>query len=171
MIGTLAPPPQQFTNAATLATGQYKEAGLMLFRNGLLLTEGLDFTRAGSLVTFVVPPGAGDIVTARVFARGKQLGGTTPERYISPWSLSLAGAYDGTGTNYQIQFGPSIVGDCDGVNNLFTWGVNMPRVKIYRNGVLQTFGVDVYAGPTAMVFLAGAIPQPGDIITMMGFSS
>lgn len=165
----LAAPPQQFTNASVLINGGYKEAGVMIYRNGILLTYGLDYTRKGGIVTLIVPPGPSDIMTARVFAVGKVLGGPYPERYIAPWTFRMNGAFDNASLTYQIDFGPTITGGCDGINNLFQWGCVLERVQCWRNGILQTFNVDFAAGQTAMVFLPGAIPQPGDLLTILGY--
>lgn len=166
----LASPPQQLTNYATLINGQYKEAGVMIYRNGLLLTEGLDYTRnSGVLTMLLILPQPGDLMVARVFAVGGQLGGAKPERYIAPWTVAIAGKFDGVATLYEIVFGPTIMGACDGRNNLFTWGITLQRALVFRNGILQTLNVDVVNGPTAMVFLPGAIPQPGDILTILGY--
>ncbi len=165
----LAPPPQQYTNARTLIAGQYKEAGLLLLRNGLLLTPGADYARQGGRVILTVPPVKDDTLTARVFAIGRQLGGTSPERFTAPWSLPLTGAFDGIATDYRIEFGPTIFGICDGRNPQFVWGVQVGRARIFRNGVLQTVGVDCAVGPTKVVFFPAAVPQPGDLISVEGF--
>lgn len=165
----LAPPPQQLTNVATLINGGYKEAGVMLFRNGILLTQGPDYSRINGIVTLVVPPGPTDVLTARVFGIGKALGGATQERYIAPWTFRLAGAFDSVSQVYHINFGPTITGICDGRNRLFQWGVQMQRVQVFRNGILQTFNQDIAAGQFAVVFLPGSIPQPNDLITILGY--
>jgi len=165
----LAPRPQQFTNIATLLSANV--CGVMIFRNGILMTDGLDYTRVGGAVTFVVPPIAKDVMTAQVFAVGLQLGGATPQRYISPWTLPLTGAFDGVGTFYEIVVGPTIAGVLDGTNNLFTVSLPLARIQLWRNGLLQTLNQDFVAGPTAIVFLPGSIPQPGDILTLLGYNS
>lgn len=165
----LASPPQQLTNVATLINGGYKEAGVMLFRNGILLTQGSDYSRVSGIVTLVVPPGPGDALTARVFGIGKALGGPTQERYIAPWTFRLGGAFDGVSLVYHINFGPTITGVCDGRNRLFQWGVQMQRVQVFRNGILQTSNQDIATGQFAVVFLPGSIPQPNDLITILGY--
>lgn len=165
----LASPPQQFTNVNTLINGQANVIGVMLFRDGILMTEGLDYTRDGGKVTMTTPPTGNDILTARVFAIGRNLGGPGPTRYIAPWTLRLAGAFDGVSTSYQIVFGPTIAGICDGVNPTFTWQVWVQRGQVWRNGILQTQGIDIAWAPTAVKFLPNAIPQAGDIITMLAY--
>lgn len=167
----LAPPGQQLTNASTLITGKYLEAGVLVFRNGVLMTEGFDYTRSAGSVTFVVPPQAGDVLTAQVFSIGKQLGGATPLRYVSPWALPLLGAFDGVGTLYGISFGPTIMGNCDGKNPIFVIQVMFQRLQVWRNGILQTAMQDYNAGPTVIAFLPGSIPQPGDLLTVLGYNN
>lgn len=191
--------PQQFTNVNTLINGQVKAARIMIFLNsrplgrpalpntglpgrvlpgfarpryGYLLNEGSDYAIKGGLLTLVVPPPQGTTLTAVVFQIGIALGGPTPTRYVAPWQLPLAisGLYDGVSTAYQIQFPPTIFGACDGINNLFTWGVSLKQARVFRNGLYQTKNVDFAAGALALVFLPGAIPQPGDIITMSGWA-
>ena len=119
----------------------------------------------------VAPPAPGDTLVACVFTKGLQLGGVTPTRYVAPWSMQVAGPYDGVGLNYQIVFGPTIMGGVDGKNNLFQVGAASQRWQVWRNGVLQTLGTDVVTGPTAFVFLPGAIPQPGDILTALAYNN
>lgn len=164
-----APPPQQFTNAETLINSQSNIVSVMIFNNGVLLTEGLDYTRIGGLVAFTAPPVAGSILTARIFALGLQLGGANPRRYVCPWTFLVTGALDGVSTAYKILFGPTIAGAADGVNRTFTWQVALRYAQIWRNGILQTTNVDVGVGATAMVFLPGVELAPGDVITMLGY--
>lgn len=167
----LAPPGQQLTNYPTLINGGYKEAGALIFRNGILLTEGFDFTRNGGVVNFLVPPQPKDVLTAQVFSIGLQLGGNNPQRYVAPWGLPLTGKFDGSATFYSISFGPTINGLFDGKSNLITWGVSFQRVQIYRNGILQTWNQDYAAGPTAAVFYPNSIPQPLDLVTLLGYNN
>lgn len=65
----------------------------------------------------------------------------------------------------------TIQGNIDGINNLFQWQVYYPLIQLWRNGVLQTQGIDYGAGTTALVFLPLSIPQPGDILTLEGFGT
>lgn len=165
----LAPRGQQLTNIPSLL--QTNSVGVWIFLNGLLMTRGLDYTINGSLVTFTVAPLAGDQVTAKVFQLGSQLGGANPQRYVAPNVFAVLGPLDGVGVSYSISTGPTIFGLTDGINTLYTFGVSFQRVAVWRNGVLQTFNVDVVAGQTSIVFLPGAIPQPGDFITLLGYNN
>lgn len=160
-------PPQIFTNVPTLLQANYVR--VIIYYNGLQMTEGLDFTRDGGFVTLLLPPQPGDVVTAAVFARGKALGGPTPERFIAPWSIQLAGRYDGEATLYQIDTGPTIFGALNGTNKLFSVACQLSRMQVWRNGLLQTLGLDCSCGSTAVVFRPASIPQPGDTITIFGW--
>ena len=167
----LAPRGQQLTNFYALINSQPNVVGVMVFRNGLLQTEGLDFTRNGGILTMAVPPQPGDLMVAQVYTLGLQLGGSNPVRYVSPIALQITGKFDGVSTLAEIVFGPTIMGGVDGKNNLFTFGVSFQRVQVWRNGLLQTWAQDYAAGPTAIVFYPASIPQPGDIITLLGFNN
>lgn len=163
----IVPPPMVLTNVSSLLRAHV--VGVLIFWNGLLQTEGVDYTRQGQVVTMKLPPAAPDIVTAAVFARGLQQSSVNPRRYLAPWTLRLSGPYDGVGLSYRIVVGPTILGATDSVNNLFTWGVSCKRIQMYRNGLLMAIGSDYSGGSTAAVFLPGAIPQPGDILTIFGW--
>lgn len=65
----------------------------------------------------------------------------------------------------------TIQGNIDGVNSVFQWQIYFPLIQLYRNGVRQTQGVDYGAGPTCVAFLPGALPQVGDIITLIGYGT
>jgi hypothetical protein len=57
----------------------------------------------------------------------------------------------------------------DGKNAVFTTGVALKRIQVWKNGILQTIGVDVSTVPLAILFLPASIPGPGDIITALGW--
>lgn len=65
----------------------------------------------------------------------------------------------------------TIQGGIDGRSAVFYWQVYFPQIQLWRNGVLQTNGVDYCAGPTSLKFLPGAIPVPGDILTLLGYGT
>ena len=65
----------------------------------------------------------------------------------------------------------TIQGVIDGQNSVFTWQIYFPLISLYRNGVYLTQGVDYGAGPTAVSFFPGAIPQIGDVLTLKGYGS
>jgi hypothetical protein len=65
----------------------------------------------------------------------------------------------------------SIQGAVDGVNTTFLISAALTRARVFRNGVLMTLNYDCAAGGRAIVFMAGQIPQPGDVITVEGYLS
>lgn len=65
----------------------------------------------------------------------------------------------------------TIQGNIDGLNRVLTFSVWFPYLQVFRNGVLLTCGVDYGAGQTAIAFLPGAIPVPGDIVTILGYGT
>ena len=65
----------------------------------------------------------------------------------------------------------TIFGGIDGINATFTWGVFFPVIQLFKNGILQQSTVDYGAGPTALTFFPGSIPQPGDTLTILGFGT
>lgn len=140
-------------------------------RYGRFLTEGQDYSIDGGIVTMMTPPTAMEILTAVVFSIGVALGGRTPTRYVAPWHLpfALVGPYDGVGTTYYVVLGPTIFGTVDGANATFTFGVQLQKVSVFRNGILQTVGTDVVTGPTSIRFLPRSIPKEFDLITMTGW--
>ena len=88
----LAPPGLQLTNVQTLL--QANMAGVWIFKDGLLLTKGTDYTLNGAQITFTVAPISSDVIVASVFQLGLQLGGAAPQRYVAPVSFPVIGAYD-----------------------------------------------------------------------------
>jgi hypothetical protein len=63
----------------------------------------------------------------------------------------------------------TIQGSIDGVNGTFQAGVVFQHIQVWRNGVFMTQGFDYQASPSGVTFVAGAIPQPGDILKFEGW--
>lgn len=63
----------------------------------------------------------------------------------------------------------SIQGLIDGINTVFTTGVYLKQAFVWKNGRAQTNGADVSVVGAYLVFLPGAVPLQGDIITMAGY--
>lgn len=63
----------------------------------------------------------------------------------------------------------TVQGAMDGLNSVFTLSVRLRRMRVFRNGILMTLGLDCVTGLSSIVFLAGQIPQPGDIVTVSGY--
>lgn len=118
--------------------------------------------------------------------RSRQNVKVAPKPYSSrPWRRGYAGYGSGyvqsqfgtTGgggsQNVPLQFSSSnfgattIVGSIDGSNLIFFFPIPVyPSYGIFRNGVYQTSGVDyIPFGANQFTFLAGSVPQPGDIIS------
>lgn len=64
---------------------------------------------------------------------------------------------------------PTITGTMDGANLGFFLSYPVSTLVLYRNGVLQTQGVDYTFGANAIVFVSGSQPQSGDVLTGEGW--
>jgi hypothetical protein len=62
-----------------------------------------------------------------------------------------------------------IVGVIDGINPFFSVGAVLKQARVQRNGIYLTFGADYVFASRTVKFLAGAIPQPGDVVTILGW--
>jgi len=75
----------------------------------------------------------------------------------------------GSGSGYNFVDGDTPVGVIDGSNTVFTLnGVPSPAssMALYRNGVLQTAGLDYTISGSGMIqFAAASTPQPTDVLT------
>ena len=60
----------------------------------------------------------------------------------------------------------ALSGNIDGKNATFTFQVYSDRVKVFKNGIKMTQGVDVYVGRLSVTFSPAQIPQQGDILTL-----
>lgn len=117
----------------------------MIFLNGVLQSLGLDYTLAGTVLTFTAAPGPTDIISAETFEYAAST-------QCSTWNGSIAGALDGANKRFA----------CAGSG----------AMMLFRNGLLQYPGVDYVPGailPT--IFNMIAAPVPGDVLTAQVFSS
>ena len=117
---------------------------LALFRNGLLLRQGGDYTLAGNNITFLAGavPQPNDVLAA---------------------SYRLSVGLPGVG--FVDQETPS--GAVNGVNASFTLSQSpspSSSLAVYRNGVRLTAGVDYTATGTAITFGPTLLPQTGDVL-------
>jgi hypothetical protein len=132
-------------NAAfSFANSPNPPASLLLHRNGLLLRQGPDYTLAGASITFQAGavPRPGDILVASY-----RLGVT----------LTGVGFVDGETPG----------GSLNGVNTAFTLSqapVPVGSLTVYRNGLRLRANVDYTASGSTLTFLAGQVPQSGDIL-------
>lgn len=130
----------------TLAGTPAPPASLLLYRNGVLQKQGVDYTLVGNAIDFVAAatPQPGDLLLASYRVDG---------------ALAIALGIVDAET-------PS--GVIDGVNRVFTLAGTPNPAKsllVYRNGLLQKEGVDYTLSANAITFQPGSIPLPGDLLT------
>jgi hypothetical protein len=131
-------------NSFTLANVPNPSTSLALFRNGLLLTQGGDYTLSSNTITFAAgaTPQATDILAA--FYR---------------MSVSIPGV------GFVDQQVPT--GAINGVNAVFTLSQTpspTTSLEVYRNGLLLSVGVDYTLSSAVITFIAG-VPQSTDILS------
>jgi hypothetical protein len=129
----------------TLASTPASPGSLHLFRNGILLKQGVGYTLSGAVITIdpSVPPQPNDIIQAwyRLPA-----GGTDTVQFSE--SETPAGVVDGANVNFILQSAP----------------LPATSLQLFRNGMLQKAGIDYTLGGNTVTFLLVAVPQPGDIL-------
>jgi hypothetical protein len=131
--------------AFILANVPNPPASLALFRNGLLLTQGGDYTLSSNAVTFLTGavPQLNDVLAA--FYR---LSVTIP------------------GVGFVDQQTPT--GAINGVNGVFTLTQTpspTTSLAVYRNGLLLTAGVDYTLSGAVITFMTGLVPQSSDTLS------
>jgi hypothetical protein len=128
----------------TLANPPNPSTSLALYRNGLLLSQGLDYTIATNLITFL--SGAVPRPTDTLLA-----------------NYRLAGSLPGVG--FVDAETPS--GAINGVNTLYTL-VQAPNpsssLAVYLNGIHLEAGLDYTLSSNSITFVAGVVPQTGDVV-------
>jgi hypothetical protein len=119
-------------------------ASVALFRNGLLLNQGGDYTLSANAITFAAGavPQPGDILAA---------------------SYRLSVSVPGVG--FVDQETPT--GAINGVNAVFTLS-QTPRpstsLAVYRNGLRMTLGADYVLSGAVITFATGLVPQSSDTL-------
>jgi hypothetical protein len=137
--GTMNGSNTQFTLAATPVSA----SSVAVWRNGLFLRSGMDFTVSGTAVTFVgnSTPLAGDTILASY-------------RTVAVPGVSFVDA-------------ETLTGMLDGFNAIFTL-TNLPNpassLAVYRNGLRMQAGVDYLPAGSTITFLPGQVPQIGDTL-------
>lgn len=126
-----------------LANVPNPSSGLALFRNGLLLRQGGDYTLSSNTVTFLTGavPQPNDIVTA---------------------SYRLAVSIPGVGFIDQ----ETPTGAVNGVNAAYTLSQSPSpgsSLMVFRNGVRMTSGID-YTAVGAVITFSPLVPQTGDTL-------
>jgi hypothetical protein len=128
----------------TLANAPIPASGLVLFRNGLLLRQGTDYTLSTRSVTFLT--------------------GATPQ----PGDLLLASyriSVNLPGVGFVDAEVPS--GAINGSNAIFTLSqIPTPAagVSVYRNGLRLASSIDYNISGNTITFTSSLIPQSGDLL-------
>jgi hypothetical protein len=128
----------------TLANAPNPPTSLALFRNGMLLQSGQDYSLSNNSIQFVV---------------GKQL---SPGDVLQG-SYRLAGSLPGVG----FADGEVPSGTIDGNNLVFATSQNanpITSLALYRNGLRLTANVDYSISGTTITFGSSLAPQLGDLL-------
>lgn len=128
----------------TLANVPSPSTSLLLFRNGLLLTQGGDYTLSSNAITFVTGaiPQPADVLAAS-------------------YRLSV----NIPGVTFVDQETPS--GAINGVNGTFTLSQTpspSTSLALYRNGLLLSQGIDYTLSAATITFTTGLVPQTTDTL-------
>jgi hypothetical protein len=141
--------PQGVINGANqtfaLTGAPYPALSLRLYRNGMLLRQGVEYTISENIVSIApsVIPQPGDSLQA--------------------WYRLVP-----TGTpTVEFVDGEVPLGLVDGSNRVFN--LNLPplpasSLQVYRNGLLQKPGEDYQLSVNTLTFFAVSTPQPGDLL-------
>ncbi len=126
----------------TLSQSPSPTLSLSLYRNGISLRQGVDYSLSGSTITFIAAatPQSGDILTA---------------------------FYRVAGSSSTVSFADAEVpaGSIDGVNAAFTLVASpnpVASLQLYKNGVLLNPGTDYIVSGANLTFLGNALPHSGD---------
>ena len=90
----------------------------------------------------------------------------------TPYVAAQAGTTGGGAQNVPLQFSSAngtIVGAIDGANATFWLTLGVLSFSLFRNGILQSLNIDYTALGNQFTFVAGNLPQPGDILTAEGY--
>jgi hypothetical protein len=129
----------------TLTAAPSPASSLKLYRNGMLLRQGLGFTASGSSITMLPGsiPSSGDIIQA--WYRLPTTGTPTIQFYEGE---TPAGLVDGSNAAFTLQAAP----------------VPASSLQISRNGILMKAGLDYMLSVNTITFTSAAIPQIGDVL-------
>ncbi len=133
-------------NNTTFTISQVPIGGsLAIYRNGLLQTAGVDYTLAGTTVTFMPNsvPRSTDIMSAYYRVAGP------PTAAVFVDSEVPAGTIDGNNLSFTLANTPTPA----------------TSLKLYKNGVLLNLGVDYTLSSTNVTFASTSVtPQVGDTL-------
>lgn len=121
-------------------------ASLALYRNGVLMKPGVDFTLSGNTVTFAAAsiPQTGDLLTANY--RYGTSSPTTAANFVD--AETPIGNVDGSNTSYVLAQAPSPAAS----------------LQLYRNGILMKQGSDYSVNDKVVTFVTASVPQTGDLL-------
>ena len=130
--------------AFTLANAPAPPASLEMFRNGMLLKQGNDYTLSGNALTFLAGavPNPGDTLMA-TYRLAVAITGVGFVDLETP-----AGSVDGNNTAFTLSEVPNPAGS----------------LEVFRNGLRLTSGLDYTASNNTLTFAAGYVPQIGDVV-------
>ncbi len=117
---------------------------LELFRNGVLMDAGLDFSLSANTVTFsaIATPQPNDVMLAYYRIAGSSSGVTFVDGEIP------AGTINGINTAFTLANTPA----------------NASALRLYKNGVLLESSLDYNLLGSTITFINGALPNPGDTL-------
>lgn len=122
-------------------------ASVALFRNGILMKPGADFTLNGSAITFLsgAIPEPGDLLTVSYrYTKAGQLAVTA--NFVD--AETPAGAVNGTNAVFTVAQAPSPAAS----------------LQLFRNGVLMKQGADYSVNGATLTFVSAGVPQAGDLL-------
>ena len=119
-------------------------SSLSLYRNGLLMKPGTDFTLNGNQVVFAsnALPQAGDIMVASYRM------GTAPTGFAFVDNEVPSGTVDGSNTSFTLSQAPNPAAS----------------LAVYRNGIRLRANLDYNLSAATIVFVPGQAPQAGDVL-------
>jgi hypothetical protein len=122
-------------------------ASVALFRNGMLMKPGADFTLNGNAITFLsgAIPAAGDLLTVSY-------------RYSKSGQLAVTANFVDAETPTGVVNGTNAV---FGIAQTPTPAVSL---QLYRNGILMKQGADYSITNRTITFVAISVPQQGDLL-------
>ena len=133
------------TNATfTLSGAPSPTNSLLIYRNGTLQTQGIDYTLSGSTVAFAPTstPLPGDILESfyRIAGAGPAVNFADDE--------TPQGTVNGSNLNFTVSVSPSPASS----------------LRLYKNGILMKQGVDYTLSGSSIAFANTATPQQGDSV-------
>ncbi|MCP5115899.1 MAG: hypothetical protein GY953_34155 [bacterium] len=128
----------------TLAGTPNPAASIKLSRNGMLQSQGVDFTIAGNSITFLAGaiPQPGDGLRASY--RFEHATGASAAIFVD--AETPTGTMDGVNTSFTLSVAPNPAGS----------------LQLHRNGLLLEPGTHFTLSGASLTMLAGSIPEAGD---------